>query len=419
MFILSEIYNKNILWTEVNSVPDVYPWLSNNESCSVCIIGGGITGALCALKFASSGVDTVLLSAGPIAYGATSESSGVMQFDVSRGIYNLSSKIGLENALEVYKECVSALDNIEHISNNDNNKSGFYRTDVLSFTKETELEEDIRREYLLLKHNGFDVDLLNGEWTNDKFSFDIASGILAKGLGAVADPYLFTHSVVESAKDAGARVYENTPVNEISTWNSGSVVYTETRHMVNADFVIVAAGINCCDFIKNCGTKRTSFIVSTNTIKNFPGWEDKCIINNIDKGGLTFAVTPDNRILAFGLETGMPQMNRKFSEFLSLDCVYSRKYDYIQREMEYMFPGIRGLNAQYKFAPRYIQTRDGLPIVGKHSEYNNFVFALCSGEDGFLFSEIVSRMIFDLYKGKENHLSRLFSPERELYSMSF
>lgn len=74
---ISEETRRFPLWTSINRVPAVYPWMYQDESCEVCVVGGGITGALCALQFAKAGMDTVLLAGGPIGYGGTCQSAGL------------------------------------------------------------------------------------------------------------------------------------------------------------------------------------------------------------------------------------------------------------------------------------------------------------------------------------------------------
>ena len=36
-------------WTSVNEAPAQYPWLAQDITCEIAIIGGGMTAALCAM----------------------------------------------------------------------------------------------------------------------------------------------------------------------------------------------------------------------------------------------------------------------------------------------------------------------------------------------------------------------------------
>lgn len=66
------------LWPSVNTIPTQYPWLSADDACEVAVLGGGITAAMCAMRFAEAGIDTVLVSASPLGFGGSACSSGMM-----------------------------------------------------------------------------------------------------------------------------------------------------------------------------------------------------------------------------------------------------------------------------------------------------------------------------------------------------
>ena len=113
---ISEETRRFPLWTSINRVPGVYPWMYQDESCEVCVVGGGITGALCALQFAKAGMDTVLLAGGPIGYGGTCQSAGIVQADPEIGMRGLSRQIGVDQAVEVYRQCSQAMQELESIA---------------------------------------------------------------------------------------------------------------------------------------------------------------------------------------------------------------------------------------------------------------------------------------------------------------
>ena len=48
---------------------------NRNLRADVCVVGGGLTGALCALAAAQSGLETVLITAGCAGFGGTAYSS--------------------------------------------------------------------------------------------------------------------------------------------------------------------------------------------------------------------------------------------------------------------------------------------------------------------------------------------------------
>ena len=400
------------LWTAINDVPALYPWLFKEETCDVCVIGGGVTGALCALRLASSGVDTVLISGGPIGYGATAACSGSMRFDVAGGLRELSAGIGIDQAVRVYHMCEEAITSLERLTSSLEADCGFYRTDGLLFTCDENSVEDLRKEYLLRRHNGFEVEFLRREQEKDAYSFPMAAGILSKSLAAAADPYRLAHAVAAAAQKAGARIYENTTIEHISGEEGPHILRADTRRTVTAGTVVLAIGRETLSFLRGCGSRRTSFSVATAPVGAFSGWPDRCVIHSADHPEVTFSVTPEGRILASGLETGLIDRNRRMAGLLPADALAAKKYRHLEDEICEMFPGIRETDAEYGFMGDYLETDDGLPLIGSHPEYPNCFFALCGGENGILFSEIAANLIVDLCRGNTPETADLFSPQR-------
>lgn len=406
------LYETESLWLAENPVPAIYPWLYRDEQCDVCVVGGGITGALCALRFAQAGVDTVLLAAGPVGYGATAYSAGILQPDVEGGLQALSQRVGIDNAVQVYAQCAGALDSLEQLASKLEEDCGFARRDLLTYSSQRTLTDPLHEEYLLKKHNGFSVELLNRESAGELYSFDVEKALLYKGAAAVVDPFRLTHQVIKEAEKAGARVYENTSVEDISHEAGQRVLATCTHHKVTAEAVVLSIGMDCCDFLKGAGGKRTTFFAATRPVEEFSGWKDQCVIRCTDRPEVTFSVTPQGRILACGLETGLVDRNRRMAGLFPLEVLAEKKAAHLQEKIEDMFPGIRETTVEYAFTGDSIQTDDGLPVIGTHEDYPGCYFALCTGRNGPLFSEIAARMLVMQHQGDQPEGARLYSPKR-------
>ncbi|MCI9272618.1 MAG: FAD-binding oxidoreductase [Clostridiales bacterium] len=409
---MNQIDQNTPLWTSINAVPAIYPWLYQNEDCEVCVVGGGITGALCALQFAQAGVDTVLLAGGPVGYGGTSHSAGVLQADPAGGLQELSRRIGVDRAVKVVGQCFRAMDELEELAAACAASSGFTRRDSLSFVDSEDLADGINDEYLLKKHNGFPVELVSREQARDLYSFDLECGLLSRGTAATVDPYLLTHGALAAAEKAGARIYENTVVEDISQEGARRMLATSVRHTVTASTVVVAIGLDCCDFLKGSGSRRTCFAVATRPAESLSGWTDGCVIHHVGRPEITFSVTPQGRILASGLDTGLIDRNRRMAGFLPLDVLAGKKFAHLEEEVTRMFPGIRETQPEYAYTADFLQTEDGLPVIGAQENYPNCYFALCPSENGILFSQVAARLLLQLYRGEDGENADLYTPGR-------
>ena len=78
-----------------------------------------------------------------------------------------------------------------------------------------------------------------------------------------------------------------------------------------------------------------------------------------------------------------------------------------------MFPGIRGIEVEYRFTGAMASTTDGLPIIGGMAQHEEWYFALCPGVGGMLWAEVASRLLTALYKGETCEELALFAPSRK------
>ena len=408
---MENTYINKPFWTSINKVPYIYPWLSHDESSQACIMGGGINGALCCLKFISSGIDTILISAEPIASSATSKSYGTIQLHYNKGLYSLSKNIGITKAIKVYNLLKKSIDEIENICLSLDNPCGFKRGNSFLFTREKNNNELLQKEYMLLKHNGFDVKFITKNEALEKFPFKIESGILFNNLAATVDPYLLTHEIIKKCESLGARIYENSKVEKIGINHDIPYLVTSTGQKIKTESIISTIGENVCNLFNESKTKRTSFAIVTEPLENSSCLDDTCLISCIDRPQINFSSTKDKRIIAYGLDAGIVDPFRKLSGIskTSINKFDSKKFDSLSEGLSYYFPGLYNSSTKYAFATDYIQTETGLPILGSLKEFKDCFYSFCPGENGIPFSNITANMLLNMHKNDSTQNCSLFN----------
>lgn len=119
----------------------------------VAVVGGGITGCACARVLAEAGLKVRLHEARQIAGGASGRNGG---FALRGGAapYDVSvDAIGRERAREYWRRSEEAVDRIETLA-----ADAFARTGSLRLAADPDEAEALRREYELLREDGFDVE---------------------------------------------------------------------------------------------------------------------------------------------------------------------------------------------------------------------------------------------------------------------
>ena len=104
-----DLTSGNPLWPIVNGLPATYPRLHQDLRCDVAVIGGGITGALVAHRFAREGIHTVLLEAGEIAHGSTAATTALIQYEIDTHLVDLIDRVGRDHAVRSYRLCLDAV----------------------------------------------------------------------------------------------------------------------------------------------------------------------------------------------------------------------------------------------------------------------------------------------------------------------
>ena len=119
----------------------------------VAVVGGGVTGCACARVLAEAGLRVRLHEARQIASGASGRNGG---FALRGGAapYDVSAEsIGRGRAAAYWRATEQALDRIEALAGD-----AFARTGSLRLAADDEEREQLRREYELLREDGFEVE---------------------------------------------------------------------------------------------------------------------------------------------------------------------------------------------------------------------------------------------------------------------
>lgn len=405
---------EQIFWTSVNNVPAQYPWLTENIDCEIAIIGGGVTAALCALSFSGAGYDTVMLSASPIGFGGTASSSGMMSIDGDQSVIELIEKIGSDRAMNAIQLMEGALNNIEALCNGFEDNCGFKRMDSLRFSDDIKIGERIRQEYAMRLHNGIDAELISDRVAAEYFTFPMAAGVYSRGIGAQIDPYRFAHAVTSRAVKQGTRVFENTSVCGIHEERNGNVTLDcDKKRRVNSKYVIVAAGLETEKYCGGIDRTLTVWAAVTEPVSEFSGWRGPCLIYSENPPNTFLTVTSDNRIIIGKTSVSSILENSYVTRMLDITSVNVKRYEQLEKRLREMFPAIRNLTVEYVYTSRIGRTEDRLPVLGRSPDNERIAYALCSGNNGLLYSEIAGRLLLEQYQGKPGYNLSLFSPERE------
>lgn len=397
-------------WTSTSKVTNQYPYLAEDISCEVAVVGGGIAGALCAYRLGEAGVDTVLLDAGLFGYGGTGVASSILQYDIDYNLDGLKELIGLDKAVRAYRACARGLDEIEELTRALGANVGFARRDSFYYTPEECGTDAMRQEYLLRRHHDFPVEFLDNVKAAERFSFRVGAGIYTAGMAGEIDPYRFTQALIaEGVANGNLRAFENTSIEVVTPDLSGIGLETATHRTVHAKKMVNATGLSGAKEAGRIAQPRTTFCIVTAPVDDFPGWYNRCIIRDDGEPYIYLRTLPDNRILIGGLDSCVVDSAGMIAKLFCAPNLMESKFERLEDRLVSMLTGIDNLVAEYRFAGTTCDTGDGLPYIGTRPGYPNVFYDISCGSNGIVFAELGADIIRDLYLGGDAADAELFA----------
>ena len=286
------------IFTSINKNIKQYPYLSKNIESEVCIIGGGVTGAIAAYYLATNNIKCTLIESKRIAHLSTSVTTSLLQYELDDTISELKQITSVENVIKSYKLGLKALKEIENFANKYGNNFDYIKRDALLYTSKTNEVKVIADEYTQRKDNGLDVEFIQN---SNKYGFDIKAGLISKEGGAEIDPYKFTHELLEVAGSKNCKIYENTKCTNVVDKGEYVEVTTEYNYKIKAKKIIVATGYNTEMFTdRSFAQKTTTYNVATRPIDEIKLWQDKILIRDNDDPYNYLRTTKENRLIIGG-----------------------------------------------------------------------------------------------------------------------
>jgi len=388
-------------WLVKGGLTAAYPKLDQDLRCDLAIIGGGVTGALLAHRFAEEGIHTALLEGREMGYGSTGASTALLQYELDAHLTALTERIGASSAERCYRLCLEALAGIERLARAVGGDSEHGRRSSLYLASARRDAKTLEREWKARRGMGIEVDLLSSSDLRGRFSFDRPAALLSRLAGEI-DPLRFTHDLLAAGRREGLEVYDRTGVARYQSDRKGVLLETEDGWRVRAGKAIFATGYNIPPFIPRRSIHLvSSFAFATSPLQGFDGWgEDRCLIWETARPYFYARTTPDGRAVVGGAD-------QPFKGAQKVDRIQEKQTARLGRQFGEMFPGIR-FDVDWSWAGTFTETADGLPYIGVPPEFPNGYVALGNGANGIVFAYVAANLLLDLFLDRDNPDAELF-----------
>lgn len=363
------------IWQASETLP-AFPALEKDIETDVLVIGGGLTGLLCAHRLQEQGRNCVVVEADTLMSGTSGHTTAKLTSQHGLIYTKLVRRFGKHPAALYYQANQKAIEEYRKLA--ETCPCDFEEQDAFVYSC-GELSA-VRREYLLTKLIGGRAEMVR----------ELPLPLPVMGAVRLPEQAQFHPVKLAAGLVKDLTVYEHTQVSRIC----GTTAET-TRGNIRAKNVIVASHFPFIDrhglyFMKLY--QQRSYVLGLEIGESLPGMYLDAL-----EGGLSFRMAGDMLLLGgAGHRTG-----KRGGGFPRLEEAAARLY-----------PDAR---IAYRWAAQDCMTLDDLPYIGPYSPAMENVYVATGFGKWGMSSAMVSAMILtDLIQGKENPYAALFDPHRSI-----
>jgi glycine/D-amino acid oxidase-like deaminating enzyme len=388
-------------WSVRNGLMHGFRRLDSDLECDVAVVGGGITGALIAHELASHGHAVAVLEQGEIAWGSTSASTALLQYEIDTHLGDLIGQVGERNGLLAYRACVSALPMIAQLAAEIGDVD-HADMDSLYLASSRWQARSVRAEFELRQRHGFDVELLEAGAVRERYGIKAPLAILNRPAGRI-DPYRMAMRLLAGLERDGAAVHDRTGVVSITASQRRVELRTGEGFAVRAGDVVVATGYAAQQWLRQrVARNRSSYAVITDPVEDDSlGALADTLVWESARPYLYLRSTGDGRVLIGGEDDSIDVPARR-------DARVGSKSRTLLKKAAAMCPWATLVPA-FAWAGTFAETSDGLPFFGAHAQYGPRVhFAMAYGGNGITYSALGAGLLRARIERRRHPLATLF-----------
>ncbi|RTQ50262.1 FAD-binding oxidoreductase [Hymenobacter gummosus] len=384
-----------------------YPVLTEDLSCDVAIVGGGITGAFLGYYLTRAGLRAVVLEGRYVGGGSTSASTAMCQYELDVDLIDLREKLGTSRANDAYLANVYAVHELGRLCREQLPDPCSYEYCRSFYLASRERDAGhLHDEGEARRGIGIDAEYLERAELLRRYQLQAPAALLS-GDTAQVDPYRLTHTLLAEAAKQGLRVFERTPVQHCATEADGqSVTVHAGERRIRARHVVVCTGYEADNLVP----RDLVNLHSTYVVISQPGEMSGLPTGNAQiwetaRPYLYTRTTADGRIMVGGRDEVV-----KSAAFQN--TVLEHKVDKLEKQFQDLFARETPFTRDFVWAGVYGETDDGLPYIGAHKDFPRHQFALGYGGNGTTYSLLATEIICAALTSRPHRYAATFGFDR-------
>ena len=226
-----------------SAVTETYPTLTENAEAAICIIGTGFAGLATAISLIERGEkNVILLDAETVGHGASGRNGGFVFGGYSLGERDLISAVGVENARNLYRLSLDAVEIIrqrieKYQIDCDARYSGVYLANWFDDARLLNTQQSFMRDSL-----GVEWQRYNRQQLAERLHSDRYFGGLFEENAFHFHPLKYARGLAKAIVTNGARIHEQSRATQIVADGAGWRVVTAHGEVKAREVVICCGG---------------------------------------------------------------------------------------------------------------------------------------------------------------------------------
>ena len=359
-----------------------YPVCRGDLTADVVVIGGGLTGAIAACVLARGGLDVVVVEADRVATGGTATGLGAVVPQPAASFAATNASIGLRAARTAWKETRSSALEFTSALKRLGIRCDAVPAPVVINAPDRDVAAALRKEQAARKAAGLATAWQTPGALEPVIGTDSAGG-LKLNESTVIDPVRAALGFLRAAEQAGARIFEKSPVKRTRfTRTSASVVLSGAVIQTRGIYVATARPGALFSQLRRHVREFEAYAVVTEPLtgpmKRQTG-RRTTILAEAPATSHWLRWLKDDRAMFVGAPG--PVVGPRLQ-----DKVLVQRTGQLMYDLSLRYPVISSLPARWSWSAPVVTTMDGLPWIGPHRNHPFHFFALALGTHGEAFA---------------------------------
>ncbi len=334
-------------------------------SADVAVIGAGYTGLSAARTLARRGAKVAVLETNTIGWGASSRNGGMVLTGMKLDVGTLSKRYGMDITQRMYADSLASIDLVEQIVREENIACDFSRCGHLEAAcKQSHFDSYARSVETIAREFNHRLRIV----PRKDLPSEIGSGIYFGGMvderSAGVNPARYVAGLASAALKAGAFIYENARVLEISKASKsgapGFAIETSCGTVFARDVLVATSGYtsSATPALRRKVIPLGSYIIATEPLPDALAKElspRNRMIYDSKHFLYYYRLTPDNRMLFGGRAAFFPETPDTIRQSAEI----------LRRGMIEVYPQLRDTRIAYAWGGTVDFCFDTMPHAGK------------------------------------------------------